>query len=410
MFQDPKEFRRVIAQMQRVAASNIPRGISPEDVVQQALERAFKAKARKPDQEIKPAYVWKALKSEITDTFRREEKKRRDSLKVSQDFGIREHPDIFEYLGMLPRQEAELIERRLEVHGESWKELSTEMEQSESNLRQMHHRVWTKLEAEMFLNWFQQGREQELNHYKLSKPLAVKIAQLAETRGIRSNNFEKLFEQEDRYRTVENAILVLGALAPKQPDIYKFLEAQAKNRGLSRGSVNYLVETLISHNSPEHIKALMSFMRNFRDMPSSVSRDYRAAREQAPVSGKCLFDFFTFRPIGNQVSRETLVDLSRDYMRGIDDVDTHRTAAWLLLRVRPEDGGGVDEAIRFLADETDQMNAYYLVRFIMGPGMKHLPGVVKKGGTIRAMRKVAKRWPQNVYFAQSAARMAAKLK
>lgn len=63
-----------------------------------------------------------------------------------------------------------------------------------------------------------------------------------------------------------------------------------------------------------------------------------------------------------------------------------------------------------LADEWDQTNAYYVTRFIMGPGLQFFRQHVLNDRTLQSLRSIKNRWPQNPYLVQSAARFAMKLK
>ncbi|MBF0182379.1 MAG: hypothetical protein HQM03_20375 [Magnetococcales bacterium] len=81
-----------------------------------------------------------------------------------------------------------------------------------------------------------------------------------------------------------------------------------------------------------------------------------------------------------------------------------------MLRLRPQDGGTLETVINALSDEHDQINAYYIVKFIMGPGFGHFQQQLLNKNTCDKIRSVARRWPQNAYFSESAARVAIRLK
>lgn len=138
--------------------------------------------------------------------------------------------------------------------------------------------------------------------------------------------------------------------------------------------------------------------------------DTRPFREQEPFQQRCIVDVVPFVPITSGISLAETEVIRKKFLAGTDDVDLRRSLTWQMLRLRPEDGKTMATAVGSLVDEDDQINAYYITKFVMGPGLRLFPRKLLTWDTVRTIRSAANRWPQNAYFAESAARVAMKLK
>ena len=203
----------------------------------------------------------------------------------------------------------------------------------------------------------------------------------------------------------------IQAVAPQIPSVTGFLEDQIRKGHLFRGSVNYIFETLTALDPERYMDLYRQvFLPSLWELPSRALPDTRPFREQEPFQQRCIIDVVPFVPITAGISLEETEVVRKKFLAGADDVDLRRSLTWQMLRLRPEDGRTMETAVGTLADEDDQINAYYITKFIMGPGLKHFPGKLLTQDIVKTIRAAGNRWPQNAYFAESAARVAMKLK
>lgn len=260
------------------------------------------------------------------------------------------------------------------------------------------------------LKWFKEGNYGKINQYRLPISWMKEVADLALRRGVDIACFQQPFEHPSLSPTIQNATWALRSLAHRAPSVVGFLESQLRRRHLFRGNVSYIFETLTALDPTTFTDPYRrSFLPGLRDLPSRATSDSRPFREQEPFQQWCIMDVIPYVPIVTGVTLGEVEALKQQFLDQADDVDFRRSLTWQMLRLRPRDSGAMEVVINALSDEHDQINAYYIVKFIMGPGLKHFPDKLLNGNTCNKVRAAAHRWPQNAYFAESAARLVMKL-
>ncbi|MBF0624101.1 MAG: hypothetical protein HQL82_04770 [Magnetococcales bacterium] len=356
------------------------------------------------------AYLWQALKSEIVDTIRREGRGPTTSRTVIRDPDIADHPEFLECLADLSGRheiseaDSRILVQRLGEHRESrgeWDEVA----------RKRYSRARMKVASWVFLKWFAQREYTKVNEFRLPIAWMKEVAVLALRRGVDISCFQEAFDHPRLSPTIQNATWALRALAHRKPAVVGFFEEQIRRQHLYRGNVSYIFETLTALDPGGFTELYRrAFLPGLRDLPSRAIPDVRPFREQEPFQQRCIVDVVPYVPIVTGVPLAELESLKRQFLDGTDDVDFRRSLTWQMLRLRPRDGGAMETVINALSDEHDQINAYYIVKFIMGPGLGHFPEQLLNRNTCDKIRSVARRWPQNAYFAESAARVASRLK
>ncbi len=262
----------------------------------------------------------------------------------------------------------------------------------------------------MFLKWYEERRYQEINRHRFSIGLMRETAMLALRRGVDLSCFMEAFEHPRFSPAIQNATWALRSVAGRIPTVTDFLEEQIRKGHLFRGNVSYIFEALTALD-PERYADLYrrTFLPSLWELPSRALPDMRPFREQEPFQQRCIIDVVPFVPINTGISLEETEAVRRKFLAGADDVDLRRSLTWQMLRLRPQDANTMETAVSALADEDDQINAYYITKFVMGPGLRLFPGKLLRWNTVKTIRAAANRWPQNAYFAESAARVAMKL-
>ena len=374
----------------------------PWDFVQGAYVRSLKALGREPN----PTYLWKALRSEMVDVIRKEAKEKPSSLKVIRDPDISDHPEFLQCLVSSPDlriDDRRTMEARLlddDRDGQVWDAAS----------RKRFSRAKMRVTARLFLKWYEERRYREINQHRYSIGLMKEVAHLALRRDVDLSCFKEAFDHPQWSPSIQNATWALRAVAPRIPTVTDFLEDQIRRGHLFRGNVSYIFETLTALDPHRYMDLYRQvFLPSLWELPSRAFSDTRPFREQEPFQQRCIVDVVPFVPITTGITLEETELVRRKFLDGADDVDLRRSLTWQMLRLRPEDGRTLETAVGALADEDDQINAYYIVKFIMGPGLKLFPGKLLTWNTVKTIRAAANRWPQNAYFAESAARVAIKL-
>lgn len=375
----------------------------PRDFVQSAYVRSFAALGREPN----PTYLWKALRSEIVDVIRKEAKQRPLSLKTIRDPDISKHPEFLECLISstdLRAEDRKIMETRLldrDEDGQVWDAIS----------RKRFSRAKMRVSANLFLKWYEERLYQEVNKHRFPISLMKEVANLALRRGVDLSCFKEAFDYPQWSPSIQNATWALMAVATRVPSVTGFFEQQIHKEHLFRGNVSYIFEALTALDSNNFMELYRKkFLPSLWDLPSRATQDSRPFREQEPFQQRCIVDVIPFVPILTGISLDETELVRKKFLSRADDVDFRRSITWQMLRLRPEDGRTMETAINALADEDDQINAYYIVKFIMGPGLKLFPNKLLTRNTIQSIRSAARRWPQNAYFAESAARVSIKLR
>jgi len=200
------------------------------------------------------------------------------------------------------------------------------------------------------------------------------------------------------------------ARAEDANQVWAFLTNQLRCGHLFRGNLTYISEALLEAdpNSGADVYRRL-YLGRIQDMDSRVARVALDPRDEAPTRSRCIYDVKQVRRLADQIPLADVRAVRRLYVSGVDDVDLHRSLAFVLRRTRPGDSGGLETVVEALRSEVDQTNAYYVTRYIMKWGQKEAPKLLSKT-TLDSLRGIARRWPQNTYFAQSASRLAAKLR
>lgn len=381
------------------------RNHDPEDIVQNAMVRSVQALGISPSS----AYLWQALKSEIVDTIRRDQKELALTRPIMRDPDITEHPEFLTCLidlvqrGEIPENDRQIIMQRLtENRGmqEEWDAAS----------RKRYSRTKMRVTALVFLKWFVEREYIKISAFRLPIAWMKEVALLALRQGIDISCFQEAFNYPHLSPTIQNATWALRSVAHRKPIVVEFFEEQIRKQHLFRGNISYIFETLTALDPVNFIDLYrQSFLPSLRDLPSRVIPDTRPFRDQEPFQKRCIVDVVPYVPIVTGVSWAEINNLTRQLLEA-DDVDFRRSLTWQMLRLRPQDGDTMEAVINALSSEHDQINAYYIVKFIMGPGLGHFPEKLLCQNTYNKIRAVAHRWPQNAYFSESAARMAIKLK
>jgi RNA polymerase sigma factor (sigma-70 family) len=403
---------RLLRQMVKYAKKHLEHSdMEPQDVVHEAYLRAISAlKKKSPPETPNSAYLWKALKSTIVDYIRIKE--RELSSHLIYEPNLSDHPEIYNYLGVLTPQEREIfLLGHKKIKDIKWSEISKIAEIKSVNLRKKYSRALQKILIELIVQLYQEGRYEEINNYRLSKSIMERVATRFLQEDIPTSCLEHAFYYENKNRTIQNATWALISIGIKKPEAAKFLERQLLSSNLFRGNKTYIAEALIGLDSSHYADFLRKhYLPRLFDMNSRVTGTSLPFREQVPIRSRCLVDVIKYRPVGPEIPDVEIERLRKQFLRGTSDVDLHRTIAWMLLRIMSNEGKGIRTVVNSMVDEYDQTNAYYVTKFIMGPGLRMFPNILLKKETLNSLRIVKSRWPQNFYFAQSAARFSMKLK
>lgn len=386
-------------------------GFDPQDIVHEACLRAISAlKKKSPLETPNPAYLWKALKSTIVDHIRKKEREFRSNLTYEPNLSDR--TEIYNYLGVLTPKEREIfLLGQKKTKGIKWSKIEEISEIKNVNLRKRYSRALQKILIELIIQLYQEERYEDINNYRLSKSLMEKVATRFLQKDIPTSCLEHAFHFENKNRTIQNATWVLAFIGTKKPESAKFLERQLLSSNLFRGNKTYIAEALIGLDSSHYADFLRkNYLPRLFDMNSRVTGTSLPFREQLPIRSRCLVDVIKYRPIGPEIPAVEIETLRKKFLRGTSDVDLHRTITWMLLRIMSNEGKGIRTVVNSMVDEHDQTNAYYVTKFIMGPGLRTFPNILLKKETLNSLRTIKSRWPQNFYFAQSAARFSTKLK
>ena len=400
---NPSIDQELLRTMTRFVKSKLP-GRDPRDFVQGAIVRSLQALDGK---QLNPAYLWRALRSEIVDAIRREAREKPTSLRVIRDPKITEHPEFLACLALSPdvrTEDREVLEKEILDGGNDGKMLNAASRKRLSRARM-------RVTATLFLKWYEERRYREINHHRFSIGLMKETARLALKRGVDLSCFMEAFEHPQLSPAIQNATWALRSVAPRVPSVTTFLEEQVRKGHLFRGNISYIFETLTALDPQRYMGLYRQvFLPSLWELPSRALPDTRPFWEQEPFQQRCIVDVVPFVPITIGISLEETELVRKKFLDGADDVDLRRSLTWQLLRLRPEDSKTLGTAVGTLADEDDQINAYYITKFIMGPGLRLFSGKLLTWNTVKTIRAAANRWPQNAYFSESAARVAMKLK
>jgi RNA polymerase sigma factor (sigma-70 family) len=385
--------------------------MDPRDVVHEAYLRSISAlKKKSPPETPNSAYLWKALKSTIVDYIRIKE--RGLSSHLIYEPNLSDNPDIYNYLGVLTPQEREIfLLGHKKVKELKWSEIEKNTGVKSVNLRKRYSRALQRILTELIVQLYQEGRYEKINNYRLSKSIMESVATRFLQKDIPTSCLEHAFHYENKNRTIQNATWALVSMATKKLEAAKFLERQLLSSNLFRGNKTYIAEALIGLDSSHYASLLRKhYLPCLVDMNSRVTGTSLPFREQIPIRSRCLVDVIKYRPVGPEIPAVEVEMLRKQFMRGTSDVDLHRTIAWMLLRIMSNECKGIQTVVNSMVDEEDQTNAYYVTKFIMGPGLRMFPNILLKKETLNILRTVKFRWPQNFYFTQSAAHLSMKLK
>lgn len=269
------------------------------------------------------------------------------------------------------------------------------------------------LKADLLVNWILSGDYDKLNNYRPAEAVCRKIAQLLVDQEKPVTILEPLFDNTSHNRAIQTATWVMTYVGQIRPTyakrVWSFLEAQLAARNLFRGNLTYISEALLEADPIEGAEAIKRlYLPVIEEMKGRVQADTTPFKQQAPVSSLCIYDVKQVKRIGDSIPLCAVERIKNLYSTGVSDVDLHRSLAFVLLRTRPGDSGGLELVINALRHETDQVNAYYVTRYIMNWGLKEAPHLLSKQ-TLESLRSVAGKWPQNHYFRESCSRFARKL-
>jgi hypothetical protein len=324
---------------------------------------------------------------------------------------LKDHPEIHRHIHTLRPEEREIVLLGLEEKSEDvkWSELAADMGMSSMNLRQKFHRALSKIKAALILQLYQQERYAEINRFRLSRNQMEQVASIALQKDLSMSCFEDAFIHVNSNRAIQNATWALVSIAEKKPEALKFLKQQFLHSDLFRGNITYIAEALIGLDSKHFAPIIRKhYLPRLNDMPSRVAGNILPFREQTPIRSRCLVDVINYQPVGPEIPAADIETLRKQFLNGSTDVDLHRTVTWMLLRIVSDEGRALKTVVESMADEHDQTNAYYVTKFIMRFGLKKFPEVIFNKRTLESLRTVKERWPQNLYFAQSAARFSMK--
>ncbi len=236
----------------------------PEDMLQNAIERSMHALGSPPS----TPYLWKALKSEIIDTIRRDGKGSPTACVVIRDPDIADHPEFLDCLAdLIKYKELNDEDRRILVHrlGEHQENRG----EWDETTRKRYSRARMKVASWVFLKWFEQREYTKINEFRLPITWMKEVAVLALRRGVDISCFQEAFCHPRLSPAIQNATWALRTLAHRNPSVVGFFEEQIRQQHLFRGNVSYIFETLTALD-PVHFMDLYrhTFLPGLRDLPS----------------------------------------------------------------------------------------------------------------------------------------------
>ena len=265
--------------------------------------------------------------------------------------------------------------------------------------------------TELVINWYLQERTEDINRYRLSVAFMRNIADEFYERELDTSIFQNVFKFEHNNRTIQNATWALAQIGLKNPGALRFLEKQMSSPKLFRGNKTYIAEALIGLDPVHYSNVLREhYFHQINDMDSRIQGTSLPFRQQPAIQSRCLVDVIKYRPLGSEIPANEIENIRKEFLKGTNDVDLHRTLAWILMRSMSDNGKGMITVIESLFDEYDQTNAYYVSKFIMGPGLMMFPSLLLNRRTLQSLRSIKNRWPKNFYFSESAARLSMKIK
>jgi DNA-directed RNA polymerase specialized sigma24 family protein len=241
--------------------------------------------------------------------------------------------------------------------------------------------------------WYRRKDFRNLNRYRLTETeCETAVTFLGDTSGLR-NIIREGLSCIDQSRTFQNTLGILkGAVKLGWLSLQSALRditSVYKDGPHCRGNATYITDSLLDLMGEGEI--YWDYLRLIDSFPPRKTADTR------PISSRTLFDIKPFRLIDPAKLPPRLLNTLQEMYDRRDDPDLRRTLALQLLRFQ-NDPRVVVFLFERLPYETDQINAYYLAKYIRHFGMKQKDFLNHRPLFSRGIKAARAKWPGNRYF------------
>lgn len=317
--------------------------------------------------------------------------------KIEKSEKLEDNVEIYKNVVYLTEEEQSYIKLK-HIDHKDLREIALLKGLNYPNIRQIFSRITKKLKDFTVVSWIKNQNFQEFNVYSISTNDANRITKILLSENIYPNDIISILKTiEAKYnKAIQNLTWILlefGINGYETKSIISFFETQIIHGQYYRGNINYISDALLELKGV--CKTYDYFLDNIENYKSRIkSSDTQNTKGIIQTDRPTLLDVKPLKYV-ETADKEIVRRLERLYLNE-QDVDLHRTLAFQLLKLRPQDAFA-KRVINELSNEYDQDNAFYIAKFIKLYGITQYMNLVNNH-TLEKVKRLNKKWPQNRYF------------